>query len=290
MASRGVRVVSRCSIFSLDSNWLKNVNITTVEGRDVVKQSEQQQQQQSNGTHNTAHALGEDTKGVLSCRLCGIDSFESLELHHAHYKSDWHKFNLKLKMAGADSVSLQEFESIFQQGETTGGLKTDQEVIFLLDSEESESEDSSDDDLKTTTITKEEDEDTPQNTPNVGSPKIMFTTAEGTRFCVWKRLLLPAKEDVQFADCVGLLRGVKDRSKWTILLSHGGHFAGAVMDKTSCICHKTFHRYTVRKKQGGSQSTRDNKSATSQPKSAGASIRRHNEARLREVHPFCSFV
>ena len=47
------------------------------------------------------------------------------------------------------------------------------------------------------------------------------------------------------------------------------------------VAHKTFHHYTVRRKQGGSQSSRD--SQGNAPKSAGASLRRQQEAALAEV-------
>ena len=50
----------------------------------------------------------------------------------------------------------------------------------------------------------------------------------------------------------------------------------------SVLCHKTFHRYVVRAKRGTCQSSRDNK-GNSAPKSAGASLRRHNEAALAQV-------
>lgn len=63
----------------------------------------------------------------------------------------------------------------------------------------------------------------------------------------------------------------------------GGHFAGCVFKGSEPILHKTFHCYTVRQGQGGSQSSRDNKSATSQPKSAGASLRRYNETAYIQV-------
>ncbi|KAF6197839.1 hypothetical protein GE061_008809 [Apolygus lucorum] len=46
------------------------------------------------------------------------------------------------------------------------------------------------------------------------------------------------------------------------------------------ILHKTFHSYTVRKAQGGSQSTKDNKGTHS--KSAGSSLRRYNEQSLAQ--------
>eukprot|EP01105_Mastigella_eilhardi_P022974 TRINITY_DN5740_c0_g1_i2.p1 TRINITY_DN5740_c0_g1~~TRINITY_DN5740_c0_g1_i2.p1 ORF type:complete len:296 (-),score=82.72 TRINITY_DN5740_c0_g1_i2:21-908(-) len=60
----------------------------------------------------------------------------------------------------------------------------------------------------------------------------------------------------------------------------GGHFAGAVYEGDRIMAHRGVHRYTVRKKQGGSQSSHDSKGGNAQ--SAGAQIRRHNEKRLRE--------
>jgi hypothetical protein len=72
----------------------------------------------------------------------------------------------------------------------------------------------------------------------------------------------------------------------------GGHFAAMVVAlapkiakkhtghqerQATVIAHKTFHRYTTRRKQGGSQSAHDAKGAAS---SAGASLRRYNETAL----------
>ena len=47
------------------------------------------------------------------------------------------------------------------------------------------------------------------------------------------------------------------------------------------VVHKTFHRYVVRAKRGTAQSARD--SQGNAPKSAGASLRRYNEAALTQV-------
>lgn len=72
----------------------------------------------------------------------------------------------------------------------------------------------------------------------------------------------------------------------------GGHFAGMIVSLTpkmtkkagvedrtaTVIAHKTFHRYTTRRKQGGSQSANDNSKGNAH--SAGASIRRYNESAL----------
>ncbi|ODH51653.1 hypothetical protein GX48_02118 [Paracoccidioides brasiliensis] len=74
----------------------------------------------------------------------------------------------------------------------------------------------------------------------------------------------------------------------------GGHFAAMIVAlapeirktiggieerQARVIAHKTFHRYTTRRKQGGAQSTSD--AANGAAQSAGASIRRYNEAALQ---------
>ncbi|KAK1768733.1 hypothetical protein QBC33DRAFT_488865 [Phialemonium atrogriseum] len=72
----------------------------------------------------------------------------------------------------------------------------------------------------------------------------------------------------------------------------GGHFAAMVVSlaprqtksagplnrEATVLAHKTFHRYTTRRKQGGSQSANDN--AKGAAHSAGSSIRRYNEQAL----------
>ncbi|KAF2270284.1 hypothetical protein CC78DRAFT_528762 [Lojkania enalia] len=73
----------------------------------------------------------------------------------------------------------------------------------------------------------------------------------------------------------------------------GGHFAamivglapkvgkrhtGADERSAAVIAHKTFHRYTTRRKQGGSQSANDSSKGAAH--SAGSSLRRYNEAAL----------
>ncbi|KAF9348177.1 hypothetical protein BGX34_002631 [Mortierella sp. NVP85] len=72
---------------------------------------------------------------------------------------------------------------------------------------------------------------------------------------------------------------------WTLILLGGGHFAGVVMDLAGqvshhgrdikMVAHKTFHRYTVRRKQGGSQASHGIAN------SAGARIRMYNEEALK---------
>ncbi|KAI5451984.1 hypothetical protein NCC49_001283 [Naganishia albida] len=94
-----------------------------------------------------------------------------------------------------------------------------------------------------------------------------------------------------------------EERKVTLLMVAGGHFAGMVVSlrplnlahgkgfkperqdvkgagEVRVLRHKTFHRYTTRKKQGGSQSVNDN--AKSKANSAGAMLRRYGEQSLKE--------
>jgi len=74
----------------------------------------------------------------------------------------------------------------------------------------------------------------------------------------------------------------------------GGHFAAMLVSlipkltkkagvedrSATVIAHKTFHRYTTRRKQGGSQSANDNSKGNAH--SAGSSLRRYNEVALEQ--------
>ncbi|KAK3836781.1 MAG: hypothetical protein J3R72DRAFT_403097 [Linnemannia gamsii] len=78
---------------------------------------------------------------------------------------------------------------------------------------------------------------------------------------------------------------------WTMILLGGGHFAGMVVDlrgqakkahsqgshvrELKIVAHKTFHRYTVRRKNGGAQSS------FGAANSAGAMVRMYNERALK---------
>lgn len=66
---------------------------------------------------------------------------------------------------------------------------------------------------------------------------------------------------------------------WVILLCHGGYFAGGVFVRGSCLVHKAFQRYVVRKKQGGKQSS--NAKDAGSYNSVGSQIRAAQEVKWR---------
>ncbi len=79
------------------------------------------------------------------------------------------------------------------------------------------------------------------------------------------------------------------KQKWGFLMLSGGDFAGAIIDLSTgkALEHKSIHRYTTRRKQGGGQSSYDQ--SNGKASSAGSSIRRYNEqALVKDIIEFIS--
>eukprot|EP00438_Fugacium_kawagutii_P005661 Skav227791 [mRNA] locus=scaffold948:26557:28224:+ [translate_table: standard] len=67
--------------------------------------------------------------------------------------------------------------------------------------------------------------------------------------------------------------------RWAVCALRSGHFAGAIFKGQEAVVHKAIHRYTVRAKAGGAQSSCD---SGKKVKSVGSSLRRYGEQRLAE--------
>lgn len=137
----------------------------------------------------------------------------------------------------------------------------------------------------------------PQNT-NLGIYRAIFTQQEQEQearlveFIQKKQLSLPV-ESKELLDDGGIpLPRTRLTPHIFLCMVGGGHFAAMIVSlapkmgkkqgqderQAAVLAHKTFHRYTTRRKQGGAQSSNDN--AKGNAHSAGASIRRYNEAAL----------
>lgn len=117
-------------------------------------------------------------------------------------------------------------------------------------------------------------------------PQVEFRLGRtGPYALVYKALLASAAEmraGVTVASWTDRLRAALSERpwRWAILMCGGGHFAGALFDGPAMAASKTFHRYTTRRKQGGSQSANDQ--AKGKANSMGAQLRRYNERALQQ--------
>ncbi|KAF5886283.1 ankyrin repeat and zinc finger domain-containing protein 1 isoform X1, partial [Clarias magur] len=207
-------------------------------------------------------AVGE----VSDRRFCSAcqSSFENREEQMEHYKLDWHRFNLRQRLAGRSPVTVEEFEKKTGMGDVSS--------ISGSDSEDEESRSDDDDD----------DDNGGGDVISYGgrlSAKVLLQNSQGQYLCLYRCAVHKKTVDDE-ANLVDFLLNISEKTLWVILMTGGGHFAGAVYKGREVLQHKTFHRYTVRAKRGTAQSVRDAQNKSHAPKSAGSALRRYNEAAL----------
>ncbi|KAJ8292574.1 Protein VMS1 [Rhodotorula toruloides] len=273
--------------------------------------------------------------GAYTCALTGA-SFDTLEGLKQHYRTDWYRYNVKLKLQGKPTpVSEQAFNQLVEDlSDSLSGSDSS-----LSDSDSSLSSSSPSSSRPTTSTSADPSlsrllakttlsspspsalDDSDLDSALLSGPKSPLqwfdapTTPEGseTQYGIHRaalpeagarKRLLPSKEEGEAV--LSELRALQlpqipeaegEERKWTMLMFGGGHFAGWVISlrpklvsgskggkgkerEVVVLESKTFHRYTTRRKQGGGQGAND--AANGKAKSAGAQIRRHNEAMLND--------
>ncbi|XP_034549721.1 ankyrin repeat and zinc finger domain-containing protein 1 [Notolabrus celidotus] len=216
-------------------------------------------------------SLVREVSDKMICSACRCP-FNNREEQMEHYRLDWHRFNLRLKISGMPPVTAEEFERKTGTG--------DMSSISGSDSD-SEDEDSDSDGRGTNSNVTSTDNDSSVETSWISGrlfSKVVFQNSAGQYLSVYRCILQGKSSNEQ--DQVSLLKAVNKKTVWVVLMTGGGHFAGAVFQGREVLQHKTFHRYTVRAKRGTAQGLRDSQNRSHAPKSAGAALRRHNEAAL----------
>ncbi|KAI7742039.1 hypothetical protein M8C21_030045 [Ambrosia artemisiifolia] len=220
-----------------------------------------------------------------TCNTCK-SSFDSLLDQRSHFKSDFHRINVKLTVAGKDTLKEDDFDEW-----ASDSLVKDYDISSISGSEDEDDRESS---LRN---------DINKELLGSNKRKIFVRLANGEIVSFWKSLFLDDNVKILFEHsksgtmlddvlpCVteremtAKLRYVvhepRDNTHFRVmLLASGGHFAGCVFDGNSVVAHKTFHRYVIRAKAGKKQSSKDASGKIAH--SAGASIRRHNELALKK--------
>ncbi|KAL2813285.1 hypothetical protein BJX63DRAFT_394796 [Aspergillus granulosus] len=251
------------------------------------------------------HAIATST----SCALCGV-SFANVQEQREHVRGDHHKYNLRAQLRG---------NPVLDEAQFTKAVGELDESISGSESSDTEEDGEGGDQLtallkrqaRISQATGEAGDSTPRNTgklpllwfSNPGLPsnislgvyRALFTNAEQEE----ARYLADSLRKKQLAP---VNPQKKEEGKPAPASPHifmcmigGGHFAamlvslapeihrkqGGVEERQArVIAHKTFHRYTTRRKQGGSQSANDASKGAAH--SAGSSLRRYNEAALEK--------
>ncbi|NXK01534.1 ANKZ1 protein, partial [Herpetotheres cachinnans] len=206
----------------------------------------------------------------MCCSTCG-QVFGSREEQTEHYRLDWHRFNLKQRLLGRQTLPVEVFEEKTRAGDVSSISGSDSESSNA--SSESELLPSASDSPGTPKIPR--------------SQKVLLRNAKGQLISAYRCVLSTGKASnvvipwvlarvsvyqggiKEPVELTASLQSLGASTCWVVLMMGGGHFAGA-----------TFHRYTVRARRGTAQGLRDAQTPGSEPRSAGASLRRYNEAAL----------
>lgn len=249
------------------------------------------------------------------CQLCKV-SYRNVQDQRSHVRSDHHRYNLKAQLRGNTPLDEVQFtqaigeldESISgsessesDDEEANGGADTTLTALLKKQARLSEAHDETSTTVKTRTAKNPlfwfSSSGLPSN-KSLGIYRAIFSDVEQDEpghlvDTLRKKQLAPVKARMNDA------QAQQDPSESSphifMCMIGGGHFAamlvslapeihrkqGGVEERQArVIAHKTFHRYTTRRKQGGSQSASD--ASRGAAHSAGSSLRRYNEAALEK--------
>ncbi|CAD6570534.1 MAG: hypothetical protein TREMPRED_005887 [Tremellales sp. Tagirdzhanova-0007] len=285
------------SVYTLPTELLSNLSVRTI----------QAQPHGASSPPDQPRANAVTSVGGINCQTCPGAAFESIEEQRAHFKSDWHRYNVKAKLIGR-TVTEEELGNLVEGVSSISGSASSSsgssngKITRLLNKSHLDSARSVDSDEEAELANR-------QRRAHLRTAVIWFSPTcsvdnlgipKDTQFGI-HRALFPPYDTA--ADYLAGLRNLQLRDsddgeerRIAMLMVAGGHFAGMVVGlrprgkndrqdvkgagDVRVIQHKTFHRYTTRKKQGGSQALNDN--AKSKAVSAGAMLRRYGEQALQE--------
>lgn len=213
----------------------------------------------------------------------------------------FHRYNHKLRLQGLAAIRLPEYEQRLKDGLVEDGSTdnaNDDEHSGSGSNSNSEDESDSDEEfglprkMQLASIDEDGSGDTaPPSDELKGSPIIFLKSPEipePKTLSVFKNALghVPPTE-------AGILQEIQrvntaPEATSVIIMAGGGHFAAAIFQHSPKIKNtmvpliletKSFHRYTTRRSQGGSQSASDG--SKGKAKSVGSSLRRYGESQLQ---------
>lgn len=249
-----------------------------------------------------------------SCALCKV-SYINVQEQRSHVRSDHHRFNVKAQLRGnAPLDEIQFAKAVGELDESISGSESsesdeeeadgsaDTTLTALLKKQAKLSGNDGEDE----TVVKKGVAKNPlfwlsssalPSNKSLGVYRAIFSTAEQNEpgnlvETIRRKQLAPVKARTNNAQ--GQDPAVSGAHIFMCMIG-GGHFAAMLVSlapeihrkqggieerQARVIAHKTFHRYTTRRKQGGSQSASD--ASRGAAHSAGSTLRRYNEAALEK--------
>ncbi|KAI0077718.1 hypothetical protein K474DRAFT_1642714 [Panus rudis PR-1116 ss-1] len=244
--------------------------------------------------------LERNAASARACNICLGATFQDVDQQRAHFRSDWHRYNVKMRLKGSDPVSENQFAKLVD------------ELDDSISGSASETDETNDSDTVAALVNKTNRLKTRSPSPDSSNPHaprtalIWFHSPPSTQLGIYRALFpIGLPDPPSYLEELKRMQIPQENGRtWALFMTAGGHFAGAIVrvsrpagsagesestkkgkqkkpvPEIEVLKHKTFHRYTTRRKQGGSQSINDN--SKNKAISAGAMLRRYGEQALRD--------
>ncbi|CAG8055674.1 unnamed protein product [Penicillium olsonii] len=248
------------------------------------------------------------------CSLCNV-SYSSVQDQRSHVRSDHHRYNVKSQLRGNAPLGELEFsKAVGELDESISGSESSETEEEDGDGATGNTLSAL---LKKQAKLNHPDEESVANVAGVPKSPLLWFSSSGlpsNKSLGIYRAMFSAAEQEDPKNLVDTIRRkqlapIKGRANNAsktqdpaasgphifMCMIGGGHFAamlvslapeihrkqGGIEDRQArVIAHKSIHRYTTRRKQGGSQSASD--ASRGAAHSAGSSLRRYNEAMLEK--------
>jgi hypothetical protein len=192
-----------------------------------------------------------------ACNICLGALFSDVDEQRAHFRSDWHRYNVKMRVGGSNAVTESQFGQLIDGMFLLRVSYVPTDCSFsppgledsLSGSESSTSETDaaeSEDDAVNTLVHKatkmktnaddNENEDSARKRPN--APVVWFHSPPSTQIGVYKAVFRhniastsSASSGDEFLQELKALQfgGGESGRKWALFMTAGGHFAGAIV-------------------------------------------------------------
>lgn len=301
------------AVYDLPPQILSTLSAKNQNQAVAVPSDGEEEVQDASETAEQEHAVAT----ASSCALCKV-SFSNVQEQRDHVRSDHHRYNLKAQLRGTPTYDETQFtKAVGELDESISGSESSSEedegdasqptLTALLKKQAKISQ-------------ANDEEEVSSKKQNAGKhPLLWFSSSalpSNTSLGIYRALFSDIEQDepTYLADSLRKKQLHPIRSQRNngpaveapvtqskpsphifMCMIGGGHCAamlvslapeihrrqGGIEDRQArVIAHKSFHRYTTRRKQGGSQSASD--ASRGAAHSAGSSLRRYNEAALEK--------
>jgi len=220
------------------------------------------------------------TAASRACNVCQGVTFADVKDQRIHFRSDWHRYNVKSRLNNGKSVSEAEFALLVDRTFLSPQCHASDMKVGLdesLSGSASSTDDDDSDDAVSTLIRRtkkldsvpEEEEQATKQPPL--SALTWFHSPPATQIGVYRAIFPLKTEPEGYLDELRRMQSFAEGGRlWAMFMVAGGHFAGAVVrvskpdeddgpdepasrkkkavkkpkPEVEVLLHKTFHRYT----------------------------------------------